>query len=128
MKKFVSVFTQKCEVFLTDIISVLFFILLNPYLQATNHMSGPGGRYYMPLWLKLTLLAVLLVLQLIPIVVSLRDAFGKWPEYRTQEETKQCELRERAARRQIKGHALSSVFVIIIMYCQFNVHSPFFGF
>lgn len=128
MKKLVSAFTQKCEVFLTDIISVLFFILLNPYLQSTNRLSGLGGRYYMPLWLKLTLLAVLLVLQLIPIVVSLRDAFGKWPEYRTPEETAQCKLRQHTAWKQIAWHMLSSVILIIVIYCQFNVHSPFFGF
>lgn len=125
MKKLINALSQKREVFATDVVSVQFALLTLPYICLSASLPD-DSRW--PRWVRVGALAILLVLQLIPIVVSLRDAFGKWPEYRTPEETKQCELRERAARRQIKGHALSSVFVIIIMYCQFNVHSPFFGF
>lgn len=125
MKKFFSTLAQKKEVFATDVVSVQFALLTLPYICLSASLPD-DSRW--PRWVRVGALAILLVLQLIPIVVSLRDAFGKWPEYRTPEETKQYELRQRAAWKQIVWHTLSSVILIVIIYCQFNVHSPFFGF
>lgn len=125
MKKFFSTLAQKKEVFATDVVSVQFALLTLPYICLSA--SFPDDSRW-PRWVRVGALAILLVLQLIPIVVSLRDAFGKWPEYRTQEETKQYELRQRAAWKQVVWHMLSSVILIIVIYCQFNVHSPFLGF
>lgn len=125
MKKFFSTLAQKKEVFATDVVSVQFALLTLPYICLSA--SFPDDSRW-PRWARVGALAILLVLQLIPIVVSLRDAFGKWPEYRTPEETKQYELRQRAAWKQIVWHTLSSVILIIVIYCQFNVHSPFLGF
>lgn len=125
MKKLINALSQKKEVFATDVVSVQFALLTLPYICLSASLPD-DSRW--PHWVRVGALLILLVLQLIPIIVSLRDAFGKWPEYRTPEETKQYELRQRAAWKQIVWHTLSSVFVIIIMYCQFNVHSPFFGF
>lgn len=125
MKKFFSTLTQKKEVFATDVVSVQFALLTLPYICLSASLPD-DSRW--PRWVRVGALAILLVLQLIPIIVSLRDAFGKWPEYRTPEETKQCKLRQRAAWKQIVWHTLSSVILIVIIYCQFNVHSPFFGF
>lgn len=125
MKKFFSTLAQKKEVFATDVVSVQFALLTLPYICLSA--SFPDDSRW-PRWARVGALLILLVLQLIPIIVSLRDAFGKWPEYRTQEETKQYELRQRAAWKQIVWHTLSSVILIIVIYCQFNVHSPFLGF
>lgn len=125
MKKFFSTLAQKKEVFATDVVSVQFALLTLPYICLSASLPD-DSRW--PRWARVGALLILLVLQLIPIIVSLRDAFGKWPEYRTQEETKQYELRQRAAWKQIVWHTLSSVILIVIIYCQFNVHSPFFGF
>lgn len=125
MKKFFSTLAQKKEVFATDVVSVQFALLTLPYICLSASLPD-DSRW--PRWVRVGALAILLVLQLIPIVVSLRDAFGKWPEYRTPEETKQYELRQRAAWKQIVWHTLSSVILIVIIYCQFNVHSPFFDF
>lgn len=125
MKKLINALSQKKEVFATDVISVQFALLTLPYICLSA--SFPDDSRW-PRWVRVGALAILLVLQLIPIVVSLRDAFGKWPEYRTQEETKQYELRQRAAWKQVVWHMLSSVILIIVIYCQFNVHSPFLGF
>lgn len=125
MKKFFSTLAQKKEVFATDVVSVQFALLTLPYICLSA--SFPDDSRW-PRWARVGALIILLVLQLIPIIVSLRDAFGKWPEYRTPEETKQYELRQRAAWKQIVWHTLSSVILIVIIYCQFNVHSPFFGF
>lgn len=125
MKKLINALSQKKEVFATDVVSVQFALLTLPYICLSA--SFPDDSRW-PRWVRVGALAILLVLQLIPIVVSLRDAFGKWPEYRTPEETKQYELRQRAAWKQIVWHTLSSVILIIVIYCQFNVHSPFLGF
>lgn len=125
MKKLINALSQKKEVFATDVVSVQFALLTLPYICLSASLPD-DSRW--PRWVRVGALAILLVLQLIPIVVSLRDAFGKWPEYRTPEETKQCKLRQRAAWKQIVWHTLSSVILIVIIYCQFNVHSPFFGF
>ncbi len=125
MKKLINALSQKKEVFATDVVSVQFALLTLPYICLSASLPD-DSRW--PRWVRVGALAILLVLQLIPIVVSLRDAFGKWPEYRTPEETKQYELRQRAAWKQIVWHTLSSVILIVIIYCQFNVHSPFFGF
>jgi len=125
MKKFFSTLAQKKEVFATDVVSVQFALLTLPYICLSA--SFPDDSRW-PRWARVGALLILLVLQLIPIIISLRDAFGKWPEYRTQEETKQYELRQRAAWKQVAWHMLSSVILIIVIYCQFNVHSPFFGF
>ncbi len=125
MKKLINALSQKKEVFATDVVSVQFALLTLPYICLSA--SFPDDSRW-PRWVRVGALAILLVLQLIPIVVLLRDAFGKWPEYRTPEETKQYELRQRAAWKQIVWHTLSSVILIVIIYCQFNVHSPFFGF
>ena len=125
MKKFFSTLAQKKEVFATDVVSVQFALLTLPYICLSASLPD-DSRW--PRWARVGALLILLVLQLIPIIVSLRDAFGKWPEYRTPEETKQYELRQRAAWKQIVWHTLSSVILIVIIYCQFNVHSPFFGF
>lgn len=125
MKKLINALSQKKEVFATDVVSVQFALLTLPYICLSASLPD-DSRW--PRWARVGALAILLVLQLIPIVVSLRDAFGKWPEYRTPEETKQYELRQRAAWKQIVWHTLSSVILIVIIYCQFNVHSPFFGF
>ncbi len=125
MKKFFSTLAQKKEVFATDVVSVQFALLTLPYICLSASLPD-YSRW--PRWVRVGALAILLVLQLIPIVVSLRDAFGKWPEYRTPEETKQCKLRQRAAWKQVAWHMLSSVILIIVIYCQFNVHSPFLGF
>lgn len=125
MKKIINALSQKKEVFATDVVSVQFALLTLPYICLSASLPD-DSRW--PRWVRVGALAILLVLQLIPIVVSLRDAFGKWPEYRTPEETKQYELRQRAAWKQIVWHTLSSVILIVIIYCQFNVHSPFFGF
>ncbi len=125
MKKFFSTLAQKKEVFATDVVSVQFALLTLPYICLSASLPD-DSRW--PRWARVGALLILLVLQLIPIIVSLRDAFGKWPEYRTQEETKQYELRQRAAWKQIVWHTLSSVILIIVIYCQFNVHSPFLGF
>lgn len=125
MKKLINALSQKKEVFATDVVSVQFALLTLPYICLSA--SFPDDSRW-PRWARVGALLILLVLQLIPIVVSLRDAFGKWPEYRTPEETKQYELRQRAAWKQIVWHMLSSVILIIVIYCQFNVHSPFFGF
>lgn len=125
MKKFFSTLAQKKEVFATDVVSVQFALLTLPYICLSASLPD-DSRW--PRWARVGALAILLVLQLIPIVVSLRDAFGKWPEYRTPEETKQYELRQRAAWKQVAWHMLSSVILIIVIYCQFNVHSPFLGF
>lgn len=125
MKKLINALSQKKEVFATDVVSVQFALLTLPYICLSA--SFPDDSRW-PRWARVGALIILLVLQLIPIVVSLRDAFGKWPEYRTPEETKQYELRQRAAWKQIVWHTLSSVILIVIIYCQFNVHSPFFGF
>lgn len=125
MKKLINALSQKKEVFATDVVSVQFALLTLPYICLSA--SFPDDSRW-PHWARVGALLILLVLQLIPIIVSLRDAFGKWPEYRTQEETKQYELRQRAAWKQVAWHMLSSVILIVILYCQFNVHSPFFGF
>lgn len=125
MKKIINALSQKKEVFATDVVSVQFALLTLPYICLSASLPD-DSRW--PRWVRVGALAILLVLQLIPIVVSLRDAFGKWPEYRTPEETKQYELRQRASWKQIVWHTLSSVILIVIIYCQFNVHSPFFGF
>lgn len=125
MKKLINALSQKKEVFATDVVSVQFALLTLPYICLSASLPD-DSRW--PRWARVGALAILLVLQLIPIIVSLRDAFGKWPEYRTPEETKQYELRQSAAWKQIVWHTLSSVILIVIMYCQFNVHSPFFGF
>lgn len=125
MKKFFSTLAQKKEVFATDVVSVQFALLTLPYICLSASLPD-DSRW--PHWARVGALTILLVLQLIPIVVSLRDAFGKWPEYRTPEETKQCKLRQRAAWKQVAWHMLSSVILIIVIYCQFNVHSPFLGF
>lgn len=125
MKKLINALSQKKEVFATDVVSVQFALLTLPYICLSASLPD-DSRW--PRWVRVGALAILLVLQLIPIVVSLRDAFGKWPEYRTPEETKQYELRQRAAWKQIVWHTLSSVILIVIIYCQFNVHSPFLGF
>ena len=125
MKKFFSTLAQKKEVFATDVVSVQFALLTLPYICLSA--SFPDDSRW-PRWARVGALIILLVLQLIPIIVSLRDAFGKWLEYRTPEETKQYELRQRAAWKQIVWHTLSSVILIIVIYCQFNVHSPFLGF
>ena len=125
MKKLINALSQKKEVFATDVVSVQFALLTLPYICLSA--SFPDDSRW-PRWARVGALIILLVLQLIPIIVSLRDAFGKWPEYRTPEETKQYELRQRAAWKQIVWHTLSSVILIVIIYCQFNVHSPFFGF
>lgn len=125
MKKLINALSQKKEVFATDVVSVQFALLTLPYICLSASLPD-DSRW--PHWARVGALLILLVLQLIPIIVSLRDAFGKWPEYRTPEETKQYELRQRAAWKQIVWHTLSSVILIIVIYCQFNVHSPFFGF
>lgn len=125
MKKLINALSQKKEVFATDVVSVQFALLTFPYICLSA--SFPDDSRW-PRWARVGALIILLVLQLIPIIVSLRDAFGKWPEYRTPEETKQYELRQRAAWKQVAWHMLSSVILIVIIYCQFNVHSPFFGF
>lgn len=125
MKKLINALSQKKEVFATDVVSVQFALLTLPYICLSA--SFPDDSRW-PRWARVGALLILLVLQLIPVIVSLRDAFGKWPEYRTPEETKQYELRQRAAWKQIVWHTLSSVILIVIIYCQFNVHSPFFGF
>lgn len=125
MKKLINALSQKKEVFATDVVSVQFALLALPYICLSASLPD-DSRW--PRWVRVGALAILLVLQFIPIIVSLRDAFGKWPEYRTPEETKQYELRQRAAWKQIVWHTLSSVILIVIIYCQFNVHSPFFGF
>jgi hypothetical protein len=125
MKKLINALSQKKEVFATDVVSVQFALLTLPYICLSA--SFPDDSRW-PHWARVGALLILLVLQLIPIIVSLRDAFGKWPEYRTQEETKQYELRQRAAWKQVAWHMLSSVILIIVIYCQFNVHSPFLGF
>lgn len=125
MKKLINALAQKKEVFATDVVSVQFALLTLPYICLSASLPD-DSRW--PRWVRVGALAILLVLQLIPIVVSLRDAFGKWPEYRTPEETKQCKLRQRAAWKQVAWHMLSSVILIIVIYCQFNVHSPFLGF
>lgn len=125
MKKLINALSQKKEVFATDVVSVQFALLTLPYICLSASLPD-DSRW--PHWARVGALLILLVLQLIPIIISLRDAFGKWPEYRTQEETKQYELRQRAAWKQIVWHTLSSVILIIVIYCQFNVHSPFFGF
>lgn len=125
MKKIINALSQKKEVFATDVVSVQFALLTLPYICLSA--SLPDDSCW-PHWARVGALIILLVLQLIPIVISLRDAFGKWPEYRTQEETKQYELRQCAAWKQVVWHMLSSVILIIVIYCQFNVHSPFLGF
>ena len=125
MKKLINALSQKREVFATDVVSVQFALLTLPYICLSA--SFPDDSRW-PRWVRVGALAILLVLQLIPIVVSLRDAFGKWPDYLTPKETEQCKLRQRAAWKQVAWHMLSSVILIIVIYCQFNVHSPFFGF
>lgn len=125
MKKLINALSQKKEVFATDVVSVQFALLTLPYICLSASLPD-DSRW--PHWARVGALLILLVLQLIPIIISLRDAFGKWPEYRTQEETKQYELRQRAAWKQVAWHMLSSVILIIVIYCQFNVHSPFLGF
>lgn len=125
MKKIINALSQKREVFATDVVSVQFALLTLPYICLSASLPD-DSRW--PHWARVGALTILLVLQLIPIVVSLRDVFGKWPEYRTPEETAQCKLRQHTAWKQIAWHMLSSVILIVILYCQFNVHSPFFGF
>lgn len=125
MKKLINALSQKKEVFATDVVSVQFALLTLPYICLSA--SFPDDSRW-PRWARVGALIILLVLQLIPIVVSLRDAFGKWPDYLTPKETEQCKLRQRAAWKQVAWHMLSSVILIIVIYCQFNVHSPFFGF
>lgn len=124
MKKLINALSQKKEVFATDVVSVQFALLTLPYICLSASLPD-DSRW--PRWAIVGALAILLVLQLIPIVVSLRDAFGKWPDYLTPKETEQCKLRQRAAWKQVAWHMLSSVILIIVIYCQFNVHSPFFG-
>lgn len=124
MKKLINALSQKREVFATDVVSVQFALLTLPYICLSASLPD-DSRW--PRWARVGALAILLVLQLIPIVVSLRDAFGKWPDYLTPKETEQCKLRQRAAWKQVAWHMLSSVILIIVIYCQFNVHSPFFG-
>ncbi|PWM48357.1 MAG: hypothetical protein DBX62_02565 [Clostridia bacterium] len=125
MKKIINALSQKREVFATDVVSVQFALLTLPYICLSASLPD-DSRW--PRWVRVGALAIMLVLQLIPIVVSLRDAFGKWPDYLTPKETEQCKLRQRAAWKQVAWHMLSSVILIIVIYCQFNVHSPFFGF
>ncbi len=125
MKKLINALSQKKEVFATDVVSVQFALLTLPYICLSA--SFPDDSRW-PRWARVGALIILLVLQLIPIVVSLRDAFGKWPDYLTPKETEQCKLRQRAAWKQVAWHMLSSVILIIVIYCQFNVHSPFLGF
>ena len=125
MKKLINALSQKREVFATDVVSVQFALLTLPYICLSA--SLPDDSCW-PHWARGGALTILLVLQLIPIVVSLRDAFGKWPDYLTPKETEQCKLRQRAAWKQVAWHMLSSVILIIVIYCHFNVHSPFFGF
>lgn len=125
MKKLINALSQKREVFATDVVSVQFALLTLPYICLSASLPD-DSRW--PRWARVGALAILLVLQFIPIIVSLRDAFGKWPDYLTPKETEQCKLRQRAAWKQVAWHMLSSVILIIVIYCQFNVHSPFFGF
>ncbi len=125
MKKLINALSQKKEVFATDVVSVQFALLTLPYICLSA--SFPDDSRW-PRWARVGALIILLVLQLIPIVVSLRDAFGKRPDYLTPKETEQCKLRQRAAWKQVAWHMLSSVILIIVIYCQFNVHSPFLGF
>lgn len=125
MKKLINALSQKREVFATDVVSVQFALLTLPYICLSASLPD-DSRW--PNWARVGALTILLVLQLIPIVVSLRDAFGKWPDYLTPKETEQYKLRQRAAWKQVAWHMLSSVILIIVIYCQFNVHSPFFGF
>ncbi len=125
MKKLINALAQKKEVFATDVVSVQFALLTLPYICLSA--SFPDDSRW-PRWARVGALIILLVLQLIPIIVSLRDAFGKWPDYLTPKETEQCKLRQRAAWKQVAWHMLSSVILIIVIYCQFNVHSPFLGF
>lgn len=125
MKKIINTLSQKKEVFATDVVSVQFALLTLPYICLSASLPD-DSRW--PRWARVGALAILLVLQFIPIIVSLRDAFGKWPDYLTPKETEQCKLRQHAAWKQVAWHMLSSVILIIVIYCQFNVHSPFFGF
>ena len=125
MKKIINALSQKREVFATDVVSVQFALLTLPYICLSASLPD-DSRW--PHWARVGALIILLALQFIPIVVSLRDAFGKWPDYLTPKETEQCKLRQRAAWKQIAWHMLSSVILIVILYCQFNVHSPFLGF
>ena len=125
MKKLINALSQKREGFATYVVSVQFALLTLPYICLSA--SLPDDSCW-PHWARVGALTILLVLQLIPIVVSLRDAFGKWPDYLTPKETEQCKLRQRAAWKQVAWHMLSSVILIIVIYCQFNVHSPFLGF
>lgn len=125
MKKLINALSQKKEVFATDVVSVQFALLTLPYICLSASLPD-DSRW--PRWARVGALIILLVLQLIPIIVSLRDAFGKWPDYLTPKETEQCKLRQRAAWKQVAWHMLSSVILIIVIYCQFNVHSPFLGF
>lgn len=125
MKKLINALSQKREVFATDVVSVQFALLTLPYICLSASLPD-DSRW--PRWARVGALIILLVLQLIPIIVSLRDAFGKWPDYLTPKETEQCKLRQRAAWKQVAWHMLSSVILIIVIYCQFNVHSPFLGF
>ena len=125
MKKLINALSQKREVFLSVVVSVQFALLTLPYICLSASLPD-DSRW--PRWARVGALAILLVLQFIPIIVSLRDAFGKWPDYLTPKETEQCKLRQRAAWKQVAWHMLSSVILIIVIYCQFNVHSPFFGF
>ena len=125
MKKIINTLSQKKEVFATDVVFVQFALLTLPYICLSASLPD-DSRW--PRWARVGALAILLVLQFIPIIVSLRDAFGKWPDYLTPKETEQCKLRQHAAWKQVAWHMLSSVILIIVIYCQFNVHSPFFGF
>ena len=125
MKKIINALSQKKEVFATDVVSVQFALLTLPYICLSASLPD-DSRW--PRWARVGALEILLVLQFIPIIVSLRDSFGKWPDYLTPKETEQCKLRQRAAWKQVAWHMLSSVILIIVIYCQFNVHSPFFGF
>lgn len=117
MKKFFSALSQKKEVFATDVVSIQFALLTLPYICLSASLPD-DSRW--PRLVRIGALIILLVLQLIPIIVSLHDAFDKWPDYRTPEETEQCKLRQRAAWKQIAWHMLSSVILIVVIYCQFK--------
>ena len=107
MKKLINALSQKREVFATDVVSVQFALLTLPYICLSA--SLPDDSCW-PHWARVGALTILLVLQLIPIVVSLRDAFGKWPDYLTPKETEQCKLRQRAAWKQVHGICSQALF------------------
>ena len=96
MNKIYNFFRKKTEVPVVDFYAIVIFYFAS-FLWFSNR-------------LLLIVNSTLFLIQVITIIVYWHDAFSEWPEYRTQEETKQLVESRAYARRQIKVHAILTIF------------------